>query len=124
MSGAALMATGDPVAVKEAQCLQGFAHVEEDCLEELLNLEGTPVPSEALCAGDKRLEYIMALTTKLKPAWTMHEIMLHVHKGFPPPIRRAICSVLHVWSCLALLFGFAIPLPPPFELFFGFVICF
>ena len=82
LKGVHLWQTGVPVTLEEAQANQGFAFVEESTLEELLIHKKVDIPSEAACSGDKRLEFIFAVTCAVVPTWTAAEAIKAVHKGF------------------------------------------
>mgnify|MGYP006248983787 CR=1 FL=1 len=46
-----MMVSGPAVSITVAQAEQGFAFVEEVVLEELLQEQKQPIPSEVVCAG-------------------------------------------------------------------------
>ena len=84
-SGCFLWQTGPSIDVLRFQAKRGFALLEEDSLLELLQHRKAPIPDEAKCAGDPKLELTLTAISSVLPATTLEEAMQYCQVGSPPP---------------------------------------
>ena len=82
IGGVFLQRMGKNETIPHAQARRGFSHVDEDVFKDYIESEGVEVPSIYDCAGDTKLEYVMAATKHIQPKWTTTDAIRAVHEGY------------------------------------------